>query len=172
MECPICSFKNNPVDSVYCIECGAKLAESPPTPAPTAQVSPPVEVPQSTPQPTAAPPAAPQPSVSTGPTLVLPDNSLIPIGTVPQIVGRTELLNYLRTLQNVDPAIVSRQHFTIFQENGKYCINDGKTTVQEKPSANHTYLNGVDITDKGQKDLKNGDVIDVANTVKLTLNIP
>jgi len=102
------------------------------------------------------------------PQLQLPDDSSIPIGTSPQIVGRTELLNYLRTLSNVDPAIISRQHFTILQENEKYYIIDGKTTVQERPSANHTYLNGVDITGKGQKDLNNGDVIDVANTVKLT----
>lgn len=172
MECPICNFKNNPPESVYCIECGAKLAESPPAPQPTPQVQPPVEI--QIPPPAATAPASPSspPSAVTGPQLQLPDNSSIPIGTAPQIVGRTELLNYLRTLQNVDPAIVSRQHFTIFQENGKYCIIDGKTSIQEKPSANHTYLNGADITDKGQKDLKSGDVIDVANTVKLTFTIP
>ena len=169
MNCPICDFKNNPPESVYCIECGAKLAESPPVPSPTPQVQPPVEI--QVPTPTATAPTPPSPVV-TGPHLQLPDNSSIQIGTTPQIVGRTELLNYLRTLPNVDPAIISRQHFTIFNENGKYCIIDGKTTVQEKPSANHTYLNGADITDKGQKDLKNGDVIDVANTVKLTFTSP
>jgi len=173
MECPICNFKNNPSESIYCIECGAKLAEStPPTPQSTPQVQSPVEIQIPAPSSTVAPPAPSQSPVVVGPTHQLPDNSSILFGAAPQVVGRTELLNYLRTLQNIDPATISRQHFTIFQENGKYCIIDGKTVVQEKPSANHTYLNGVDITDKGQKDLKNGDVIDVANTVKLTFNIP
>lgn len=67
--------------------------------------------------------------------------------------------------------VISRQHFTISQENDKYYIEDGNTAVQDKPSANHTYLNGVDITDKGQQELKDGDVIDLANTVKLTFRM-
>jgi len=66
---------------------------------------------------------------------------------------------------------ISRQHFTILQDKDTYYIEDGKTVVQEKPSANHTYLNGVDITDKGQQEIKNDDVIDLANTVKLTFRL-
>ena len=52
-----------------------------------------------------------------------------------------------------------------------YYVEDGNTAVQDKPSANHTYLNGVDITDKGQQELKNDDVIDLANTIKLTFRL-
>ncbi len=170
MDCPICNFKNSPADSVYCTECGAKLVEESPTPQPPQQVQPPMEAPL---QPTPSTPPAPSPSPQqvTGVVLKLPDNSVIQIESTPKLIGRAELLTYLRSVQNLDPMIVSRQHFTINQENGKYVIEDGKTTVQEKSSANHTYLNGVDITEKGQKELKNGDVIDVANTVKLTFNI-
>lgn len=172
MDCPICSFKNNPADSAYCTECGAKLVEefptSPPAPEQPQQVQPFMEA---TPQPTPSPPPSPSPQQVTGAVLKLPDNSVIQVETTPKPIGRAELLTYLRSVQNLDPMIVSRQHFTINQENGKYVIEDGKTTVQEKSSANHTYLNGVDITEKGQKELKNGDVIDVANTVKLTFNI-
>ncbi|MGI0026608.1 MAG: FHA domain-containing protein [Nitrosopumilaceae archaeon] len=171
MDCPICNFKNIPADSAYCTECGAKLEESPmssPTLEPPQQVQPQIEA---TPQPTPSPPSSPSPQQVTGAVLKLPDDTVIQVEITPKPIGRGELLTYLRSIQNIDPMIVSRQHFTINQENGKYVIEDGKTTVQEKSSANHTYLNGVDITEKGQKELKNGDVIDVANTVKLTFNI-
>ncbi len=141
LPCPICSFSNNPDDSEYCTECGAKLTEEP------------------------------QPAAKTGAVLKLPDNSDIPIESAPKVIGRLELLDYLKTLQDVDPMVISRQHFTITQENDKYYIEDGNTVVQDKPSANHTYLNDVDITDKGQQELKDGDVIDLANSVKLTFRL-
>ena len=163
--CPICSFSNNPDDSVYCTECGAKLTEEPqPAAAPEPQ---PAAAPE--PQPAAAP--EPQSVAKTGGVLKLPDNSDIPVELAPKVVGRMELLEYLKTLQDIDPMVISRQHFTISQENDKYYIEDGNTAVQDKPSANHTYLNGVDITDKGQQELKDGDIIDLANSVKLTFRL-
>ena len=61
---------------------------------------------------------------------------------------------------------VSRQHCTIFHENDKYYLEDDTNSLQEKPSTNHTYLNGADITSKGKKELNDGDTIDFANTVK------
>ena len=51
-------------------------------------------------------------------------------------------------------------------------IEDGNTIVQEKPSANHTYINGEDITGKGKRELTEGTVIDLAEgKVKLTFKI-
>jgi len=163
--CPICKFSNNPSDSDYCTECGAKLTveSQPAAPEPQPAAPEPAAAPQ--------PAAAPEPAAVTGAVLKLPDNSDIKIELAPKIVGRMELLEYLKTLQGVDPMIISRQHFTISQEKDKYYIEDGNTAVQDKPSANHTYLNGVDITEKGQQELKNGDEIDLANTVKLTFRL-
>jgi len=112
--------------------------------------------------------APPPPS---GPTLELPNNTTIQIDAAAKVLGRNELLSYLSSLQGVDPMVVSRQHFTILQENDKYYIEDGDTIVQDKASTNHTYLNGEDITGKGKRELSNGTVIDIANTVKLTFRI-
>ena len=155
VSCPICGFSENPDDSIYCTECGGKVAE------------------ESKPAPTAPEPAttAPEPAAITGAVLILPDNSNIQIGSSPKTIGRVELLDYLKTLQGTDPMTISRQHFTISQEKDTYYVEDGNTAVQDKPSANHTYLNGVDITDKGRQELKNDDVIDLANTIKLTFRL-
>jgi len=163
--CPICGFQNNPADSGYCTECGAKLITESTPAQPTPQPTPPP--PQ---QPTTPPPPPPQQSSLNG-SLKLPDGSVIQIDTAQKVVGRIELLNYLKSVQGIDPMVISRQHFTISQQDGKYYLEDGKTNVQEKSSGNHTYLNGTDITEKGQQELKNGDVIDLANTVKLTFNL-
>ena len=169
VSCPICDFSGNPDDSIYCTECGGKVTEeSQPVPQPQ------VETPQpqvETPQPQVE---TPQPQVetpTTGAVLILPDNSNIQIESAPKTIGRIELLDYLKTLQGVDPMTISRQHFTVSQDNDTYYIEDGNTVVQDKASANHTYLNGVDITDKGQQELKQGDVIDLADTVKITFRI-
>ena len=154
---PTCNFANLPDDSVFCTECGTQLGapeQAPPAPPPQ-QTPPP---PQQTPPPR-------------GPLLELPDNTTIKVDGAAKVLGRNELLNYLGTLAGVDPMVVSRQHFTILQENDKYFIEDGSTVVQDKPSVNHTFLNGEDITEKGKKELTDGAVIDLANTVKLTFRI-
>lgn len=167
LNCPICNFSENPDDSLYCTECGGQMTvESQPEPQ---IVAPPPPTQQPEPQIVAdTPPADPQ---TTGGVLVLPDNSNIQVETAPKTIGRMELINYLKTLQGVDPMTISRQHFTISQENNTYYVEDGNTVVQDKASSNRTFLNGVDITDKGQQELKNNDVIDLANTVKLTFRL-
>jgi len=170
VSCPICSFSENPADSIYCTECGGKLTEESQPAPPQPEQQPQVEPPQPEQQPQVEPPQ-PEQQPTTGAVLKLPDNSDIQIGESPKTVGRTELLDYLKTLQGVDPMVISRQHFTISLDKDTYYIEDGKTAVQDKPSANHTYLNGVDITDKGQQELKNDDVIDLADTVKLTFRL-
>ena len=176
-SCQICGFSENPDDSIYCTECGGKVAEesqpAAPEPAAPEPAAPEPAAPEpAAPEPAAPEPAAPEPAAQiTGTVLVLPDNSNIQVESSPKTIGRIELLDYLKTLQDVDPMTISRQHFTILEDKGTYYVEDGKTVVQDKPSANHTYLNGVDITDKGQQELKNDDVIDLANTVNLTFRI-
>ncbi len=172
VSCPICGFSEIPDDSIYCTECGGKVAEES-QPAPPQPAAPEPAAPEpAAPEPAAPEPAAPEPAApTTGVVLVLPDNSNIPIDASPKTIGRIELLDYLKAIQGIDPMTISRQHFTILQDKDTYYLEDGKTVVQDKPSANHTYLNGVDITDKGQQELKNDDVIDLANTVKLTFRL-
>ena len=155
---PTCNFANLPDDSAFCTECGTPISapESPPQ-------TPPTPPPQT--------PPTPPPQTPSGPILELPNNTTIQIDAQAKVLGRNELLSYLSSLQGVDPMVVSRQHFTILQENDKYYIEDGNTLVQDKASTNHTYLNGEDITGKGKKELNNGAVIDLANTVKLTFKI-
>ncbi len=175
VTCPICGFSENAGDSVYCTECGGKIVEAQPEPA--AQPQPPQpqpEVQPPTPEPTAQPPQ-PEPVVApptaqppAGVSLILPDNTGIPINPSPSTIGRAEVLDYLKTVADADPMTISRQHFTILEDGGVYYIEDGKTSVQEKPSANHTYLNGADVTNRGRHAIKSGDVVGLADTIKLT----
>jgi len=183
---PTCNFANLPDDSVFCTECGTQLGapeQAPPAPPPPQQAPPPPQQAppppqqappppqQAPPPPQQAPPPPQQAPPPSGPLLELPDNTTIQVDGAAKVFGRNELLNYLGTLAGVDPMVVSRQHFTILQENDKYFIEDGSTVVQDKPSVNHTFLNGEDITEKGKKEITDGTVIDLANTVKLTFRI-
>jgi len=104
---------------------------------------------------------------TTNAILQLPDNTRIHLDDKNHVVGRAELLECIESEQDIDPQVVSRQHFTIFHENGRYYIEDGKTSLQEKPSTNKTYLNGFEITGKGKKKLKLGDFINIAKTIEL-----
>jgi len=137
--CPICGFSENPADSIYCTDCGGKLAEAP-QPKPQPQAEPPqpepqpqAEPPQPEPQPQAEPPQPePQQQPTTGGVLKLPDNSDIQVGESPKTIGRVELLDYLKTLQGVDPMVISRQHFTISLDKDTSYIEDGKTSFSAK----------------------------------------
>jgi pSer/pThr/pTyr-binding forkhead associated (FHA) protein len=57
----------------------------------------------------------------------------------------------------------------------KYYVQDGKTMVQDKPSTNKTFLvsggQKEEITDKGRRELKDGDEINIADTVTLPFTI-
>ena len=72
---------------------------------------------------------------------------------------------FAKTL-GADPLEISRQHLTIYSESNKCYIVDGTTSVQEKPSSNHTKVNGKDITDQGAIELNDGDEIQFSATVK------
>ena len=95
--------------------------------------------------------------------LVLPDSSIIEIDQSHRLVGRVNLQKYSK----LDPTLISRGQFTVYKENEKYCLKDGRTNVQDKPSANHTILNEVDVTGKEKSVLKDGDTIQISD-VKIT----
>lgn len=99
-------------------------------------------------------------------SLVLPDNVELEIDEAQRLVGRADLAKYSK----LDPKKISRGHFTVYEKDGKYYIEDGNTNVQNKASDEHTLLNDDDITNKKKVEMSNGDVIkvlDVAITVKL-----
>ena len=73
--------------------------------------------------------------------------------------------------QNIDPLQVSRKQFTFYIEDGKYYIVDGTTSVQEKPSGNHTTVNGKDITEQGAIELNSGDKIGMSTVLDIIFRV-
>jgi len=61
--------------------------------------------------------------------------------------------------------------FTISKESDSYYIEDGKTSVQDNPSGNHTTVNGKDITGKGKVELNDGDTIGLATVLDVTFRM-
>ena len=53
----------------------------------------------------------------------------------------------------------------------RYYIEDGVTSVQEKPSTNGTKVNGQDITGQGRKELENGNEIKLSHVAEVTFQI-
>ena len=99
--------------------------------------------------------------------IVLSDNTEILFENNPKTVGRDNVSEFLKP-QNENPNKISRKQFTIFQESGHYYIEDGITSVQEKPSANGTKVNGKDITGQGKLELENDDVIELSGIMEVT----
>ena len=101
--------------------------------------------------------------------LVFPDSTEQPIPPSQWLIGRADLAKFLS-----DPGKaheISRGHITVFQEGDKFFIEDGKTMVQAKPSANKTWLvrggSKILVTGTGRNELQDADEIDVAELVKL-----
>ena len=88
----------------------------------------------------------------------------------PKTVGRTDVSEVLKS-RGADPLQVSRKQFTISKESDSYYIEDGKTSVQDKPSGNHTTVNGKDITGQGKTELNDGDTIGMATVLDVTFRI-
>ena len=53
----------------------------------------------------------------------------------------------------------------------RYYIEDGVTSVQEKPSTNDTKVNGQNITGQGRKELENGNEIKLSHVAEVTFQI-
>jgi pSer/pThr/pTyr-binding forkhead associated (FHA) protein len=88
----------------------------------------------------------------------------------PKTVGRENVSEVLKS-RNADPLQVSRKQFTIFKESDEYYLEDGKTSIQDTPSGNHTMVNGIDITGKGKIKLNNNDVIGMATVLDVTFRL-
>ena len=99
-----------------------------------------------------------EPSLKKG-KLVFPDDSEIEIDESQRLLGRADLKIFLDS----DSNNISRGHFTVFEENEKYYLEDGSTNVQYKASEKHTILNEEDITGKGKIELNDGDTIKVSD---------
>jgi FHA domain-containing protein len=104
--------------------------------------------------------------------LLMPDRSQIEITPTQRLIGRIDLSKYI---SEDDMNHVSRGHITVFKEGEKYYVQDGKTIVQEKPSKNKTWLlsggQKEEITEKGRRELNDGDEINIADTVTLLFAI-
>jgi FHA domain len=102
--------------------------------------------------------------------LVTPDKSQFEVTMTHRPIGRTHLSKYV---SEDKMNYISKVHFTVFKEGEKYFVQDGKTAVQEKPSRNKTWLisggqQKEEITEKGRRELKEGDQISVADVVTLS----
>ena len=74
-----------------------------------------------------------------------------------------------------DTAIIEEQPEQEKQESSnnvtRYYIEDGVTSVQEKPSTNGTKVNGQNITGQGRKELENGNVVELSRVAEVTFQI-
>lgn len=101
--------------------------------------------------------------------LVFPDETEQPIPPSQWLIGRADVSKFLPDPDKANE--ISRGHLTVFQEGEKFFIQDGKTMVQRKASANKTWLvRGNDrilVTGTGRNELQDADEIDIAELVKL-----
>jgi len=137
--------------------------QQPPTPEP--QQPPTPEPQQATPQSSVEELSKTSDTSKTG-NLLFPDDYKIEIDESQRLVGRADLIKF----SDADPKLISRGHFTVYEENAAYYLNDGNTNVQEKPSTHHTFLNEEDITGKGKVELSDGDIIKVSE-VQITFKL-
>lgn len=106
-------------------------------------------------------------SVSIRAFLKLPGGYKIDIGESPRVVGRGDLVKFV---DSESARYISAKHFVIWCEDGKVYIQDGHP-YQGKASTNGTFINGEDIRGRGAIQLKNGDLINVAGVVSLSVEI-
>ena len=137
--CPECGFDKNPVSAQFCMNCGKEI--TPGTPLP--------------------PPQEPLPIVQPVARLVLPTMKEIEVTDTEKSIGRAD---FLEDIPPDDVRFLSRIHFRIMFENGRYYILD-------EGSANGTKLNGVQIKGQGKKELNENDEIFLADTVRLRFQL-
>ena len=150
MTCSVCKNQIDETEN-FCTECGASVSQ---TITSSSDVMTQVQTENK-----------PSESTSKKGKLVFPDNSKIEIDQSQRLVGRADLKRFSQ-----DPNLISRGHFTVYEENSKYYIRDGNTIVQDKESKSHTFLNDKDITGKERLELKNEDIIEVSD-VKISFKL-
>lgn len=94
------------------------------------------------------------------PKLLMPDHSEISLTKPVNFIGRDDFEKHISP-ENL--SYISRNHFLIRQDNGKYFVEDLK-------SANGTKTAGQEIKG-GMRELSNGDTIEVAGVAALTFRI-
>jgi hypothetical protein len=101
--------------------------------------------------------------------LVMPDQSQMPLPATTRVFRRGDFVRYVKE-ENAKE--ISREHFTVTQENGVFYIRDGAQDPKDpsawKPSVNRTSVNGVILQPGAKQKLNPNDVIDVA---QLGLNL-
>jgi hypothetical protein len=146
IKCPQCAH-DNPPDSAFCEECGFKLPTAQPAVAPS-------------------PPSPPKPM---GLCALTFKNGAFEVSEPIKTFGRQD---FAKHLSESEYKFVSRKQFTIFNESGKFFIQDGgEEQGKWKESSNGTRLNGEDLRGLGKKELKDNDKISVADTIELQFNI-
>lgn len=89
--------------------------------------------------------------------LILPNNNEIKITEPEKIVGREDFVGAIPT---DDLQFIGRKHFKIIRmNNGLY--------IEDLDSANGTNLNGDEIKGAGTKELKDGDIISIADVLQM-----
>jgi pSer/pThr/pTyr-binding forkhead associated (FHA) protein len=150
-------------DATFCDSCGYTRTE---TSGASSMIS--SNTPESFGSDSGSVPSAPVNGGSVSGNLVCPDGSEIPITETQKLLGRVDLSKFA---SKDDKNVISRGHFTVYQEGESFYVEDGKTRVQDKPSANKTWLisggKEEEITGKGKRELQDGDEISVAGLVKL-----
>jgi pSer/pThr/pTyr-binding forkhead associated (FHA) protein len=82
-----------------------------------------------------------------------------------RVFGREDFSGQMPPEKNT---ILSRRHFEIFFEDGKYSIMDGH---DGKASKNGTYLNGVVLNVTDRTELHNGDKMNLGNVLDLSIHL-
>jgi hypothetical protein len=173
MKCLICG-KENADTNEFCDDCGVELLSSAGSAVPVPSVQPSAtECPAckeinapgtafcdqcgaslgQTTQPLETPPPPP-PKLKN--SMVLPDGSELVIDAKKEF-GRLDLAKYAGPSEAM---WMSRSHFVVFEENGV-------PYIQDQGSTNGTKLNKKEIKLEGKQQLKDGDEIVVADSVKL-----
>ncbi len=98
--------------------------------------------------------------------LVAPDGSVIPVTSYRQEFGREDFEHLLPPDKARLISRRSRPQFVIF-----YDFSKGQFFIEDRNSANGTYLNGKQIRGLGPQPLKDGDKINPAGVIELTFRL-
>ncbi len=93
--------------------------------------------------------------------LVFNDDYKIKILEPKKIIGR---IDFIRKIDPEKAAYLSRNHIIVWREDSNYYLID-------ESSDNKTYINGQNITGKGNQILQNGDTINLGNVVKVKFQL-
>lgn len=170
--CPQCDEQGNDDDERFCISCGMDLegsAKSITVDTSNSQKISDVEIGTTHNIETESVPFAEEPTLiithdtinKNGRLVLLPDHKTITeiIDGVQKLIGRADLILHTQK----DPDLISRSHFTIYHNDGKYIICDGSTNVQDRSSKHGTFVNGIKLKESTPMELNIGDKISISD---------